>query len=356
MNVYSQNSRWTAVIGISMLFILLFAFAGCAEAGVDGTGGGDDPDDPPIADPLNLSRYYDAVVAALPGAGVGASVTQAPNPVPFDTLDGPQDALRNILLSEDAGAVVSIPYGIAELDAIIADINASVTEDNESADAGVIVTPTTSVTLPFFGDTVTVEYEVDLGGGKKGAYLISDTEETVVIYNEYEILWESPDPDINVTDHYIFYAHRAGAGTISIRFALYSTAVSDGSYAKDWAAEIDVDNTAETFAARSVWGSIESSDDEFIVGSLAVAGSQTGVFGYRYLDVASLYEYRYLVNAVDIAEHDTWDSSVFGALSVPALMGIALGSEAGDEEDVYYATIAFGTTRPYGDNAFTTGW
>jgi hypothetical protein len=296
---------------------------------------------------IRLSTYYNDVIGALPGTDVSSRAA-------FSDTGGPADALMNTLFSEDPEAVVSLPYGISALDAIITELNTAISADNTSGAAGVTVTPVTAgqITVPFFGGTVNVDYEVELGGEKKAAYLKSDTAETVVLYNTYVYDWTAPTTPINTRDHYVFFAHRTSAGAITIKFALYAEATSDDSYVKDWAAEITVD-AQDNFSVRSVWGGVDGVGTENLSGSLAAAGNRTDGLGYRYLDLSLLEEHRFLVDSISEAEI-TWDQTAFDAYAVPELNGIIVAGADGQTGSATVLT-ASGSGRPKHDT-FTSPW
>ncbi|MFW6313333.1 MAG: hypothetical protein ACOC2N_05560 [Spirochaetota bacterium] len=253
--------------------------------------------------------------------------------------------------------MVSIPYGIAMLDEIIAELNTAVSGANEADAEGVTVKASSSITLPFFGGSADVDYEVDLGGGKKAAYKVSTEGETVVLYNRYDYSWTAVDPAVPTTDHDVFYANRTTGGVITIRFALFAHETgSPSTYVKDWAAEITVDEN-ENFAVSSVWGGIEDTTRaDNLSGSLAAAGNRTAGFGYRYLDVTNEKENQYLVNA-DLTEADWSSSAEFDAYGVPQLKAVAgdTTTATDDTAGIDIPVTIDGSGRPKED-PFTAAW
>ncbi|MEW5815679.1 MAG: hypothetical protein AB1798_09840 [Spirochaetota bacterium] len=230
-----------------------------------------------LAGPLNLEKYLTVIQQSTPLIAATQGIT---------TRAWEEDKTHyvNAVFRTDADAVVSINTGITQMDALIDELNTVVTADNKNASSGEALAAAGTISLPVFGDSITLDYKLNLSENKYAAYRMAVNDageaiETVVLYNQYTIVWPVGSSN-NVNDHYIFYGTRnKTTGQITVKFALYANNVTDSSFAKHWMCEIQIPGSQaaaeKKFQVRSAWGGVENFAFFY---SVSVAGDKNSQF------------------------------------------------------------------------------
>jgi hypothetical protein len=129
-------------------------------------------------DELGLDTYEDTVVAGTP-----TSLTSSKS-IDASTV---RVSLNKIFNNEiEPGNLVGESK---KLDELIEELNSHVTDENEADGGGfeVIENTDSTLTLPFFGDNVEIDYLVkmidDSTGSKYAGYKMDDTSQTVVLFH-----------------------------------------------------------------------------------------------------------------------------------------------------------------------------
>ena len=177
--------------------------------------------------PINLTEYAQLLVDAVPTTLTDARTIS-------DGMLGPNGLINNILI--DTAASGNIIGETNYLDSIIAEITNSVSFDNTLAnvDSGQIMPVSGgSLTLPFFNFAINADYAVSLGdGGKKSAYKIENTKQTIVEFH-------NGTPGV-LSDYALTYGVKEEIGGV-MYVDLWNALIginADGSFNKSWAFDI----------------------------------------------------------------------------------------------------------------------
>lgn len=272
-------SRFTSATMIVIMAMLIVQ--GC---GNDTTG----PGRPHHA--LGLEKYQAAVLDGMPIDRAAAKGLDA------ESLRVLVDKVLN--LEHEPGNLVR-ESGF--LDALIDEINLRVTADNEPNEDSdlpsvvVVPNPDQTLTLPFFGDQIAIDYLVRLDdsaqhGSKYAGYSMDESSQTVVLFQTPGTGTGTP------SDHVLYYGKKAG-GTVEIWQALIGVD-AQGEWYKAWAFKVRILGDEGRFEFAQ--GGLGYFEDSLYGFTQCAAGLSRDHFVFRArensaaqgnLDVANLYDY-----------------------------------------------------------------
>ncbi len=242
-------------------------------------------------DGLGMDKYADSVIAGTP-----TSLTSSKE-IDATTV---RVSMNKIFNNEsEPGNLVGESK---KLDKLIGELNNHVTVDNEADGGGfkVIANPDGTLTLPFFGDTVAIDYLVkmidDSTGSKYAGYKMDDTSQTVVLFHT--------GPANTARDVVLFYGKKTGT-TVDIYQALIGVDASDNK-TKAWAFKIHIEGDTFTITHNSdayTHSGTGNSKGNFILREWET-GTAAGTLGF-----AVLYNY----GSGAFTEDDTFSLSTPGA-------------------------------------------
>ena len=185
------------------------------------------------------------------------------------------------------------------LDALIDEINLRVSADHEPSEGSsmtpvvVVPNPEQTLTLPFFGDEIAIDYLVQLHdsaehGSKYAGYRMDEASQTVVLFH-------TPGNGTD-RDHVLYYGKKAG-GTVEIWQALLGLD-EEGEWFKAWAFKVRILGDEGRF--EFVQGGLGYFEDSLYGFTQCAAGLSRDHFVFRArensaaqgnLDMANLYDY-----------------------------------------------------------------
>lgn len=187
---------------------------------------------------VGLGKYEQAVIQGTPTTQTGSSnfISQG--------MTTTELALHINKMFNNTAEPGNLVRETRILDDYITDINLKINSQNQSVNPSVQVLPNGSgtVTLPFFGDTVPIDYLVELFIGSEGqceyaGYKMSLAEQTVVVFNV------GPVFEDGTRDYVLFYGKKSGANVVDIWSATLGVDADTGDFVKAWAFKNHIEGT-----------------------------------------------------------------------------------------------------------------
>ncbi len=217
---------------------------------------------------INLTPYLEDLVKAIPTTYTFTVSAKSLSDASLGS--GADSTLSNVLI--DTSKPPNIIGQTEYLDTIIEEVSASVGEDNtaNSSDATVLPVSGGSVTFPFFGDAIAMDYAVSMFSGSKcTAYKIEANKQSVVQFH-------TGDSAGGIQENVLTYGVKTWNtdGTLDIDIWNALLAVNDdGTFNKSWTFKISTEGVS--------WFELNMVTKDY---SSSIAGDPNGYFLIRGLE------------------------------------------------------------------------